>query len=245
MNKSLNNTQKYQRIIATNYYLNCAFHPQITDFLRRYGTSIPKLAHLRMENRTFLQEVYQSSDPQIIYKCFQKRKRILNQRAMYYSLETIYYIKFIGMIAIFITMLLNTINLWHSKSYDAHIELVVMAAVFMICLILEWRHCRICILLSKICSCASNFRITLKCDEVFESVDDILFGIDSVHYIMFEQHQIVDTINSINGAISAEVTSIIVEYLWATLPTTEAFDEVQPGLKSNFLADTDIQIDNF
>ena len=63
----------------------------------------------------------------------------------------------------------------------------------------------------------------LKWETKMGSVDDMINGIDTVYHIMFvgliEMREIYDSIKS--HALNEDISAIIVDYLWISLPTTD------------------------
>ena len=70
--------------------------------------------------------------------------------------------------------------------------------------------------------------VQIKWDEIFESVDDMILGIQSIHYIMFEQFDEMKRILNDNDVFNMDIVTIIVEYLWVPLPTIDNIDMFEP-----------------
>ena len=56
----------------------------------------------------------------------------------------------------------------------------------------------------------------LPYEQVFGSVDDMILGIENIHYIMFDQ---VDMVKSLSDSIEQDyICDIVAGYLWMSLP---------------------------
>ena len=120
------------------------------------------------------------------------------------------------------------VKIWDNYNGYDHVKMVIVCIGLIICSILEFIHCRVCILLGRIYICGTltlpdyKWGIELKWDQAFKSVDHMLANIDFTHYIMYRQWEMKAAIlENDNKNIPPVIASIIAEYVWIPPPTID------------------------
>lgn len=203
-----------QRIMATNYYLRCIFNKQISD------------ESMKEENEKFLNEVYEShsklrDDPCPMAVNFKADKTIYDDLRRKETIQCMAIICYLGPL---IYMLYNYCRIEENCK-----NITLMICLTNLYLILEGIHIKFCVVMYRIAKCCvaifphfSHHRV--KFDIEFESEDDMIFGIEAIHYIMFGQLQDVRIILFNNDVLRKEILLIIAEYLYIPLPTVDSID---------------------
>ena len=217
---SFSNHQQLQKITSANYYLKCVLHQycdQNSDLQQKHKEEIDEIYELYSDalrkNRAFsVQSVNHSQG----YPA--GRSILLKFVTSSFIIRPIFF--FLWFYLLFQIWKVMQIYTW------------IILSIF---LLLEILKDIILIYLYRLARCwlrilpfrwDQNPGVRINFDEMFDSVEDMMLGIDMVHYSMFTQWGYIDKIlKKIDDVFDDDIISVIAQYLWLPLPSINNFEE--------------------
>ena len=219
LNANLTRKQQFRRILAANYFIQYSFHDIFNQTKDKNQADLQSVYYAHCDG--FKRNNSKSLDEIITWKY------ILNGSCRFHDLliRTFFY-------GVYVIVILHIIALWIYFCVFLDLSISTSCIVFVVYIMIEivsiklrWAYYQI-----EFCSTSlliywpgKYIRKVWKWEEKFETVDDMILGIDDIHYIMFEQKEMIQVLYEIID--QDYVCDIVVRYLWMTLPQIEVEDD--------------------
>ena len=213
INDSLDRKAKAQRAKAADYLLRCVFHKQIGQSYRGWG---------KQANKKHLDQIHNSH-----LNGYQKGQQLDA------NLEPLFNW---GAVITLIFIIMFSIITWFTLEDMSNFDYVQAISIYSL-LILDWiliimfLYVQICmhkiVKLQKYPLPTTIYRRQCEWNDVFASVEDMMIDIEDIHHIMFGQlseNEMQECILHCGVEVVPLIVSVIMEYSWLPLPTTESID---------------------
>ena len=235
LNNTLNDPLKtWQRMRAADYFLKCIFHhdPQFTQ-----DQELQEWIEKELNGLFELQQMGYKNDSEYTNKMmFRFIPDWITCNAKFWIMIQIWYhltyIAYIVNLACLFYAVKPVIKKWNA---DYIIMVIIVSIVYLILLIGYYKVCHIIKRIS-VCNYFSEEFISLRWQQIFDSVEDMILGMDAVYYLMFGQLEevkiVYDVLYNVEDEFEYHIADLIAEFLWYPLPTISNIDTFQEELVS-------------